>query len=90
MKRPLGGHGEKTDPFLPLGCAPSPPKRGRRFGFAENGDSRVSCFTAPKGAYDILRTNQNVTEGVRLLLLAKRKCCAFCKNTAEEIGFITV
>ena len=69
---------------------PSPPKCGRRFGFAENGDSRVSCFIAPKGAYDILRTNQNVTEGVRLLLLAKRKCCAFCKNTAEEIGFTTV
>ena len=63
---------------------PSPPKCGRRFGFAENGDSRVSCFTAPKGAYDILRTNQNVTEGVRLLLLAKRKCCAFCKNSRRN------
>ena len=35
---------------------PSPPKCGRRFGFAENGDSRVSYFTAPKGALDILRT----------------------------------
>ena len=47
---------------------PSPPKCGRRFGFAENGDSRVSCFIAPKGAYDILRiSSAPAVEGVRLL-----------------------
>ena len=45
-------NGSVFDPRL----YPSPPKCGRRFGFAENGDSRVSCFTAPKGARDILRT----------------------------------
>ena len=32
---------------------------------------------------------RSVTEGVRLLLLAKRRCYTFVKNTAEEIGFIT-
>ena len=27
---------------------------------------------------------RSVTEGVRLLLLAKRKCCAFCKNSRRN------
>ena len=53
---------------------PPPPKCGRRFGFAENGDSRVSCFIAPKGAYDILRiSSAPAVEGVRLILSADCK-----------------
>ena len=48
--------GAKTGSIFAPRLYPSPPKCGRRFGFAENGDSRVSYFTAPKGALDILRT----------------------------------
>ena len=62
-----GEDGTKMGSIFAPRLYPSPPKCGRRFGFAENGDSRVSCFIAPKGAYDILRTNQSVTEGVRLI-----------------------
>ena len=54
--------GAKTGYVFAPRLYPSPPKCGRRFGFAENGDSRVSYFTASKGAYDILRMN---TEGRR-------------------------
>ena len=61
-KAPSGEDGAKTGSVFAPRLYPSPPKCGRRFGFAENGDSRVSYFTASKGAYDILRMN---TEGRR-------------------------
>ena len=91
-----GEDGAKMGSIFAPRLSPSPPKCGRRFGFAENGDSRVSCFTAPKGAYDILRTNQSVTEGVRLILPAickenqclKRKIISQRKpKNTNEVGF---
>ena len=63
-----GEDGTKMGSIFAPRLYPSPPKCGRRFGFAENGDSRVSCFIAPKGAYDILRiSSASAVEGVRLI-----------------------
>ena len=48
--------GTKTGSVFVPRLYPSPPKCGRRFGKPKTGIAVVSCFTAPKGAKDILRS----------------------------------
>jgi len=50
FKAPSGEDETKTGSVLVPRLYPSPPMCGRRFGSAENGDNRVSYFTALKGA----------------------------------------
>ena len=72
--------GAKTGSVFAPRLYPSPPKCGRRFGFAENGDSRVSYFTAPKGAWDILRTLR-FTDFEADWPPATRSCTSYCERS---------
>ena len=73
----------------PCGFHEAPAWRARR----ENGSvfaPRLCPLAAKARAAFLLASTiggggtRSVTEGVRLLLLAKRKCCAFCKNSRRN------
>ena len=73
----------------PCGFREAPAWRARR----ENGSvfaPRLCPLVAKARAAFLLASTiggggtRSVTEGVRLLLLAKRKCCAFCKNSRRN------